>query len=163
MKIEKKSPSIRSNEFSSIFDELPRERFLDKTKLLLKIVVVLTLVGGMIYGGALLFDGNKDTTSISSTANPALDIHDNDSVDLAKCVNDSISANPTPEANDPQFYTKLIANYDEQINCYDKYPNADQANKSHLEELRQGAISLAHETETVAHQFLAWIALAQRQ
>lgn len=141
MKIEKKPSSINSNEFSSIFDESPWERFLDKMKPLLKVVVAFALVGGMIYGGVLLFNGNKGTTPTVSTANPAVDAHAKDNVELAKCVSDSISANPTPGTGDPQFYTKLISNHDKQISCYDKYPNADQTDKSRLERLRQGAIS----------------------
>ena len=147
MRLQKKNTTpIRNDDFTSILDESPWESFIDKIKPLVKVVLVLLVIGGLVYGGALLFSGNRDNSMSLSTSTASTG--DKGVTDLAKCVNDSISANPTPETNDPQFYDKLISNYDKQISCYDKYPNTDRTNKSHLAKLRQGAIRARDEAGT---------------
>ena len=49
-----------SSDFTSILNESPWERFVDKAKPLVKVLLVVVIIGGSIYGGTLLF-GNKDS------------------------------------------------------------------------------------------------------
>jgi len=52
-----------------------------------------------------------------------------------------INTNPSTETNDPEFRPKLIAGYDKNLECYDKYPELiwlesltpkDRTRKSHI-------------------------------
>lgn len=125
-------------DFSSILDESPWERFTDKIKPLMKVLAVLVVIGGAVYSGMFLFGGKNDKPS-EYTAGPSQP-YDSDKLKLSECISGVINASPSPETSDPEFYKKLIARYDEQLSCYDKYPDTNLADKTELESLRQGAI-----------------------
>lgn len=53
MRLQKKNTTpIRNDDFTSILDESPWESFIDKIKPLVKVVLVLLVIGGLVYGGA---------------------------------------------------------------------------------------------------------------
>lgn len=142
MRIDKKRQApTNKNDFSSIIDESPWEAFIDKIKPLIKTVLVLGIISGIVYGGTLLFGNHNTPSPVTEDSTSGMSNNDKNNGDLAKCLSDSTATNPTPEPSDPQFYSKLISNYDKQISCYDKYPSADQTNKSNIEGLRRDAIS----------------------
>lgn len=129
-----------SSDFTSILNESPWERFVDKTKPLVKILLVVTIIGGSIYGGTLLF-GNKDSGKQSTEyASNNTDHQSDDKEKLYQCLDDVAKANPLPETSDPEFYKKLIDGYDKRLGCYEKYPGIDLAGKSQVEENRKSAI-----------------------
>jgi len=125
------------NDFSSILDESPWERFTENIKPLLKLMTVLTVLGGLIYGGIILF-GNKGLENHSQLV---VDTSNNtDALKLSQCVSDATRAYPVPNTDDSQFYPKLITGYDKQLACYDQYPDVDQYGKTKTEDLRKSAI-----------------------
>lgn len=129
-----------NDDFSSILYESPWERFVDKTKPLVKILLVVAIIGGSIYGGTLLF-GNKDSSTQSTEyASNNTDHQSDDKEKLHQCLEDVVKANPSPETSDPEFYKKLIDGYDKRLGCYEKYPGIDLAGKSQMEENRKSAI-----------------------
>lgn len=129
-----------SSDFTSILYESPWERFVDKTKPLVKILIVVTIIGGSIYGGTILF-GNKDSSKQSTEyASNDTDHQSDDKEKLHQCLDDVAKANPSPETSDPEFYKKLIDGYDKRLGCYEKYPGIDLAGKSQVEENRKSAI-----------------------
>ena len=129
-----------NDDFSSILYESPWERFVDKTKPLVKILLVVAIIGGSIYGGTLLF-GNKDSgTQSTEYASNNTDHQSDDKEKLYQCLDDVAKANPSPETSDPEFYKKLIDGYDKRLGCYEKYPGIDLAGKSQVEENRKSAI-----------------------
>ena len=129
-----------SSDFTSILNESPWERFVDKTKPLVKILLVVAIIGGSIYGGTLLF-GNKDSgTQSTEYASNNTDHQSDDKEKLHQCLEDVVKANPSPETSDPEFYKKLIDGYDKRLGCYEKYPGIDLAGKSQVEENRKSAI-----------------------
>ena len=129
-----------SSDFTSILNESPWERFVDKTKPLVKVLLVVVIIGGSIYGGTLLF-GNKDSSKQSTEyANNNTDYQSDDKEKLYQCLEDVAKANPSPETSDPEFYKKLIDGYDKRLGCYEKYPGIDLAGKSQVEENRKSAI-----------------------
>lgn len=129
-----------SSDFTSILNESPWERFVDKTKPLVKILLVVAIIGGSIYGGTLLF-GNKDSSKQSTEyASNNTDHQSDDKEKLHQCLDDVVKANPSPETSDPEFYKKLIDGYDKRLGCYEKYPGIDSAGKSQVEENRKSAI-----------------------
>ena len=129
-----------SSDFTSILNESPWERFVDKTKPLVKILLVVAIIGGSIYGGTLLF-GNKDSSTQSTEyASNNTDHQSDDKEKLHQCLEDVVKANPSPETSDPEFYKKLIDGYDKRLGCYEKYPGIDLAGKSQVEENRKSAI-----------------------
>lgn len=129
-----------SSDFTSILNESPWERFVDKTKPLVKILLVVAIIGGSIYGGTLLF-GNKDSSKQSTEyASDNTDYQSDDKEKLYQCLEDVAKANPSPETSDPEFYKKLIDGYDKRLGCYEKYPGIDLADKSQVEENRKSAI-----------------------
>ena len=129
-----------SSDFTSILNESPWERFVDKTKPLVKILLVVAIIGGSIYGGTLLF-GNKDSSTQSTEyASNNTDHQSDDKEKLHQCLEDVVKANPSPETSDPEFYNKLIDGYDKRLGCYEKYPGIDLAGKSQMEENRKSAI-----------------------
>lgn len=126
-----------SNEFSSILDESPWERFMERVKPLLKLTTVLIILGGLIYGGIILF-GHK---SLEGNSQSVVDVSNNtDKLKLSQCVADATRAYPVPNTDDSQFYPKLITGYDKQLACYDQYPSVDQYGKTKIEDLRKTAI-----------------------
>lgn len=136
----KTSLNHSNDDFSSILYESPWERFVDKTKPLVKILLVVAIIGGSIYGGTLLF-GNKDSSKQSTEyANNNTDYQSDDKEKLYQCLEDVAKANPSPETSDPEFYKKLIDGYDKRLGCYEKYPGIDLASKSQVEENRKSAI-----------------------
>lgn len=129
-----------SSDFTSILNESPWERFVDKTKPLVKVLLVVVIIGGSIYGGTLLF-GNKDSDKQSTEyASNNTDHQSDDKEKLYQCLDDVAKANPSPETSDPEFYKKLIDGYDKRLGCYEKYPGIDLAGKSQVEENRKSAI-----------------------
>lgn len=129
-----------SSDFTSILNESPWERFVDKTKPLVKILLVVAIIGGSIYGGTLLF-GNKDSSTQSTEyASNNTDHQSDDKEKLYQCLDDVAKVNPSPETSDPEFYKKLIDGYDKRLGCYEKYPGIDLAGKSQVEENRKSAI-----------------------
>ena len=129
-----------SSDFTSILNESPWERFVDKTKPLVKILLVVAIIGGSIYGGTLLF-GNKDSSKQSTEyASDNTDYQSDDKEKLYQCLEDVAKVNPSPETSDPEFYKKLIDGYDKRLGCYEKYPGIDLAGKSQVEENRKSAI-----------------------
>lgn len=129
-----------NDDFSSILYESSWEHFVDKTKPLVKILLVVTIIGGLIYGGTLLF-GNKDSSKQSTEyASNNTDHQSDDKEKLYQCLDDVAKANPSPETSDPEFYKKLIGGYDKRLGCYEKYPGIDLADKSQVEENRKSAI-----------------------
>ena len=46
-------PNYSNDDFSSILYESPWERFVDKTKPLVKVLLVVVIIGGSIYGGKI--------------------------------------------------------------------------------------------------------------
>ena len=129
-----------NDDFSSILYESPWERFVDKTKPLVKILLVVAIIGGSIYGGTLLF-GNKDSgTQSTEYASNNTDHQSDDKEKLYQCLDDVAKATPSPETSDPEFYKKLIDGYDKRLGCYEKYPGIDLAGKSQVEENRKSAI-----------------------
>lgn len=129
-----------SSDFTSILNESPWERFVDKTKPLVKVLLVVVIIGGSIYGGTLLF-GNKDSDKQSTEyASNNTDHQSDDKEKLYQCLDDIAKVNPSPETSDPEFYKKLIDGYDKRLGCYEKYPGIDLAGKSQVEENRKSAI-----------------------
>ena len=129
-----------SSDFTSILNESPWERFVDKTKPLVKVLLVVVIIGGSIYGGTLLF-GNKDSDKQSTEyASNNTDHQSDDKEKLYQCLDDVAKVNPSPETSDPEFYKKLIDGYDKRLGCYEKYPGIDLAGKSQVEENRKSAI-----------------------
>lgn len=129
-----------SSDFTSILNESPWERFVDKAKPLVKVLLVVVIIGGSIYGGTLLF-GNKDSGKQSTEyASNNTDHQSDDKEKLHQCLDDVAKANPSPETSDPEFYKKLIDGYDKRLGCYEKYPGIDLAGKSQVEENRKSAI-----------------------
>ena len=138
-------PNHSNDDFTSILNESPWERFVDKTKPLVKILLVVAIIGGSIYGGMLLF-GNKDSSKQSTEyASNNTDHQSDDKEKLHQCLDDVAKANPSPETSDPEFYKKLIDGYDKRLGCYEKYPGIDSAGKSQMQENRKNAIDSSGE------------------
>ena len=134
------SSRYSSSDFTSILNESPWERFVDKTKPLVKVLLVVVIIGGSIHGGTLLF-GNKDSDKQSTEyASNNTDHQSDDKEKLYQCLDDVAKVNPSPETSDPEFYKKLIDGYDKRLGCYEKYPGIDLAGKSQVEENRKSAI-----------------------
>lgn len=146
----KTSPNGADGDFSSILDESPWERFTDKIKPLIKVLVVLAIIGGAVYGGVLLFGGESSKEPIEYAGSNTTVSQDDDELKLYQCLDDIGKANPSPETSDPDFFKKLIDGYDKRLGCYDKYPDIDLAGKSQMEENRKSAIDSSKQVAPVA-------------
>ena len=127
------------NDFSNLLHESKSERFFEKIKPLFKVTAVVAVLIGLVYGGVLLFGtGTKPADDSSYTASS---IVNEDNEKLYDCLVGVIEKQPTPEASDPNFYPKLIGNYDTQLACYDQYPNGNNVvSRSSIEYARENAI-----------------------
>lgn len=135
----KKNNNAPRGEFASIFNESPWERFTDRIKPLIKVLVVLAVIGGVGYGGFLLF-GNKNHSASNAATDSAANTQADAQKQLAQCLAGVRSSNPVPEAGDADFYKKLIGGYDQQLGCYDKYPDVDSTGRTSIEGLKTSAL-----------------------
>lgn len=125
-------------DFSSILDETPWERYTDKAKPIVKLLVVVVIIGGLVYGGKLLFAPKNQSVESSETNSQAIN---SDAQKLSECIQSANAANPVPDTSDSEFYKKLINGYDQQLNCYAQYPNEDSVGKSKIEGLKSQALA----------------------
>lgn len=127
------------NDFSDLLHESRSERFFDKIKPLINVTVIVAVLIGLIYGGVLLFGGGTKPKEDSVTT--ASSIANEDNKRLSDCLVGVNGDHPIPGSSDAGFYPKLIAGYDAQIACYDKYPGADNVvSRSSVEYARKTAI-----------------------
>lgn len=134
------SSSFLDDDFASGFEDSKFEKF----KPLFKVVVALVIVAGIGYG-AYAYLGNKvdNTVRSADTSQPA----SNDMSELEQCVDKAWDSHKTPEESDPDFYPKLIAGYDAQLACYDKYPDDEKSasNRISIDSARKSAIDSSAE------------------
>lgn len=127
------------NDFRDVLHESRSERFFEKIKPFINVTVVVAVLIGLVYGGVLLFgdDSNPKDDSIT-TANS---IANEDNKKLSDCLVTVGENHPVPGSSDTSFYPKLIAGYDAQLDCYDKYPSADNVvSRSSIEYARENAL-----------------------
>ena len=127
------------NDFRDVLHESRSERFFEKIKPFINVTVVVAAHIGLVYGGVLLFgdDSNPKDDSIT-TANS---IANEDNNKLSDCLVTVSENHPVPGSSDTSFYPKLIAGYDAQLDCYDKYPSADNVvSRSSIEYARENAL-----------------------
>ena len=132
------SNSLFDDDFAAGFEDSK----LDKFKPALKVLVVLVLLVGAVWGAVAYFGGTdtKNNADKDYTANTAQQVDDSDSK-LSQCIADAAAKNPTPDTSDVNFYPKLISGYDAQLACYDKYPDANGAvSRSSIEYARDNAL-----------------------
>ena len=146
MQINKSKKQGRQQSSSTLFDDDFAAGFedskLDKFKPALKVLVVLVLLVGAVWGAVAYFGGTdtKNNADKDYTANTAQQVDDSDSK-LSQCIADAAAKNPTPDTSDVNFYPKLISGYDAQLACYDKYPDANGAvSRSSIEYARDNAL-----------------------
>lgn len=127
------------NDFSDLLHESRSERFFEKIKPFINVTVVVAVLIGLVYGGVLLFgDGTNPKDDNITTANS---IANEDNKKLSDCLVTVSENHPVPGSSDPSFYPKLIAGYDAQLACYDKYPGADNVvSRSSTEYARKNAL-----------------------
>ena len=138
-KLPKQSKKVAvDNDFASGFED---SKF-DKFKPALKVLVVIILLMSVVWGLSAYFgstdeknDANKNYTSNTTQ------VDDDTDTKFLQCIDDMSSKSPIPEADDTNFYPKLIAYYDAQIDCHDRYPSASGAtSRSSLEYQRDNAL-----------------------
>lgn len=98
-----------------------------------KVLAIIILVGGLSFGIISVINTSKNT----ETAEKDTPANENttkkvDYAGLAACLN---AAHTDVEAGDPQFYPKLIASYEAQLDCYTKYPTP--GNESEISDIKQ--------------------------
>ena len=109
----------------------------EKIKPALKVLAVLIIVGACICGGIVFMQKRNDTKPQEGVS---VNAAKNDTQKLSQCVDDALKNNPVPETSDGEFYKKLIAGYDSQLNCYNQHPDIAVEQKARVEELRKGAL-----------------------
>lgn len=127
------------NDFSSILYE---SKF-DKFKPALKVLIVIIVLMSAVWGVSAYFVGTdkKNDTNKVYTSNTA-QLDEDIEAELSQCIAGVSNKNPTPETSDDNFYPKLIANYDAQLDCYDQHPDANGAiSRSSVEYARENALN----------------------
>lgn len=126
------------NDFALGFEDSGFEKF----KPIIKVMLVIVLIASAAWGAVAYFGGtdSKSDANKNYTSNTARSDDDIDAR-LSECAADMNSKNPIPEADDNDFYPKLIAHYDAQIDCYSQYPEANGvSSRSSLEYQRDNAL-----------------------
>lgn len=144
MQINKSKKQKRQQSLNTLFDNDFAAGFedskLDKFKPVLKVLVVLVLLVGAVWGAAAYF-GGTDTKNDTNKNYVSGATQQDDDNKLAQCTVDMESKNPIPKSGDDSFYPKLIAYYDAQLDCYDQHPNANSVvSRSSLEYARDNAL-----------------------
>lgn len=132
------SSTLFDNDFAAGFEDSK----LDKFKPALKVLAVMVLLVGAVWGAVAYFGetDTKNSTDKDYTANTTQQTDDSDSK-LSQCIADAAAKNTTPDTSDTNFYPKLISGYDAQLACYDKYPDANVAvSRSSIEYARDNAL-----------------------
>ena len=129
---------LLNNDFASGFED---SKF-DKFKPALKALVVIILLIGATWGAVAYFGttDKKDGTNKGYASNTS-QLEEDIDAKLSQCLSEAVTANPTPETSDSSFWPKIIAGYDAQLGCYDKYPDAiGVVSRSSTESAREDAI-----------------------
>lgn len=152
MQLDSKSPkrsnSLFDEDFASGFED---SRF-DKAKPFIKVFVAILVIAGLGVGGLYYFGNNNSNQSSHSQASTTHESEDTNQFsdeeveDIQKfsdCTSKASSTADNINTSSSDFYKKLIANYDDWLACYDKYPDVAKdasPSKSSLELARKNAI-----------------------
>ncbi|HMQ95939.1 MAG TPA: hypothetical protein PKD19_01840 [Candidatus Saccharibacteria bacterium] len=144
----KRSNSLFDEDFASGFED---SRF-DKAKPFIKVFVAILVIAGLGVGGLYYFGNNNSNQSSHSQASTTHESEDSNQFsdeeveDIQKfsdCTSKASSTADNINTSSSDFYKKLIANYDDWLACYDKYPDVAKdasPSKSSLELARKNAI-----------------------
>lgn len=97
-----------------------------------KVLVAIIIIGGLSFGVISLINAPKNDEMIKDTSANENTAQNVDYAGLAACLD---AAYIDVEAGDPQFYPKLIASYEAQLDCHTKYPTP--GNESEISSIKQ--------------------------
>lgn len=142
-----KRNSLFDEDFSAGFEDSG----LDKVKPVVKVLIVVMIVVGVSVSGLWVYGNyasknnivaNSNTGNLLETHKP-VDAVDDASTQFNACTQTISSKIDQLQVGDSEFSKKLIGNYDEWLECYDKYPEPAQdatPSRSSLEFARKSAI-----------------------
>ena len=138
MNINGKKPSNKhgvNNDYASFADIQQEDRF-NKFKPIIKALILLVVIVATIFIIKPYFQNNDQSNSYETPQ--GVQTKTNEIAKLSQCLKNIPSS---PETNDPEFYPKIISNYDSMLSCYDEYPKASSTlSRDNIVTLRQDAI-----------------------
>lgn len=134
-----RSRTQNHGEFASILEESRWEIFVDKLKPVLKIIIPVIIVLGMGLGLYLLLNPGQQKNKEVNTA--AKQEPKDKKQALAECLSKATidTAGSTPNNQNAEYYQKLVNAYDQQLDCYGKYPDVNTEGKDTIEKLKKEA------------------------
>lgn len=152
MQLGSKPPKRNSSLFDEDFASGFEDSGFDKAKPFLEVFVAILVVAGLGIGGLYYFGNNDNNQSSYSQADApytseVANQSSNEEVEniqkFSECTSKASSTADNIGTSSSDFYKKLIANYDDWLACYDKYPDVAKdasPTRSSLELARKNAI-----------------------
>lgn len=115
---------------------------LDKFKPVFKMLSGITIFAIIVFGVNTIVtkpeDNHKSQNTSYITQDQQIDSEENT---IETCLEKSSENNSFPDVSDPDFYQKAISYYDDNLKCYNEFPDPEySAWASEVERLRKGAI-----------------------
>lgn len=147
MDINGKKPSNkhRFNNGYAGFADIQQESRLNKFKPIIKVFILLAVIVAVIFIAKPYLQNSNQSNSYE----PSQEVQSktNEITKLSQCLKNIPGS---PETNDPEFYQKIISNYDSTLGCYDEYPKASSTlSRDNIVRLRQDAIDSSGDYKNV--------------
>lgn len=124
---------MRERGFETALDSKPKKKQRDfDFSIIGKVLFAIIVIGGLSFGVISLINASKNNEMIKDTSASENTAQNVDYAGLAACLD---TAYTDVEAGDPQFYPKLIASYEAQLDCHTKYPTP--GNESEISGIKQ--------------------------
>jgi len=124
---------MRERGFETALDSKPKKKQRDfDFSIIGKVLFAIIVIGGLSFGVISLINAPKNDETVKDTSADENTAQNADYAGLAICLN---AAHTDVEAGDPQFYPKLIASYQAQLDCHAKYPTP--GNESEISDIKQ--------------------------
>ena len=124
---------MRERGFETASESKPKKKRRDfDFSIIGKILFAIVIIGGLSFGVLSLINAPKNDGTVKDTSADENAAQNADYAGLAICLN---AAYTDVEAGDPQFYPKLIASYQAQLDCHTKYPTP--GNESEISDIKQ--------------------------
>ena len=124
---------MRERGFETASDSKPKKKQRDfDFSIIGKVLFAIVIIGGLSFGVLSLINAPKSDETVKDTSADENTAQNADYAGLAICLN---ATHTDVEAGDPQFYPKLIASYQAQLDCHAKYPTP--GNESEISDIKQ--------------------------
>lgn len=132
---------LRERGFETASESKPKEKRQDYNfGIIGKMLFAIIIIGGLSFGALSLINAPKSDETAKDASTNENTAQNANYAGLEACLG---TAYANVEAGDPQFYSKLIASYQAQLDCHAKYPTPGNESEISGIERRKNSVEIA--------------------